>query len=343
MRHINIPIFIPHLGCPNDCVFYNQRKISGKAEFDIRSVEAELERATKTIDYDTSEVEIAFFGGSFTGIDRGDMIYLLNLAKRYIDMGKAQSIRLSTRPDYIDGEILGILKKYGVTDIELGLQSMSESVLSASKRGHTAEDARRACSMIKEWGFNLVGQMMIGLPESTLKDELYTADEIISMGCDGARIYPTVVFSETELCTMMQNGGYAPLTMQDAITRSAAVLEVFTECNIPVIRLGLCAADNLFVDGTIVGGAYHSAFGEMVYSELYYKKICEYIVSHSLGDSISGRDVTVYVPHGEVSKASGQKRANKVRLCREYGAREVKIVEYGNMKKYTVRVVCRDR
>ncbi|MBQ8248932.1 MAG: radical SAM protein [Clostridia bacterium] len=343
MRHINIPIFIPHMGCPNACVFCNQRKISGRTEFDIHSVESELERATKTIDYDTSEVEIAFFGGSFTGIDRGDMIYLLGLAKRYIDMGKAQSVRLSTRPDYIDGEILDILSEYGVTDIELGLQSMSDKVLLASKRGHTSEDARRACKLIKEHRFNLVGQMMIGLPESTLTDELYTAREIISMGCDAARIYPTVVFCETELCDMMQSGGYTPLTMQDAVKRSAEVLCIFAECDIPVIRLGLCAADNLFTEGTMVGGAYHSAFGELVYSELYYKKIQEYIASHGLSDKISGRDVTIYVPHGETSKASGQKRANKERLRREYGARDVKIIERDNMKKYTARVICPDR
>lgn len=340
MRHINIPIFIPHMGCPNNCVFCNQRKISGKTEFDIRSVEGELERATKTIDYANCEVEIAFFGGSFTGIDRGDMIYLLTLAKRYIDMGKAQSVRLSTRPDYIDSQILDILEKYGVTDIELGLQSMSDKVLLASKRGHTAEDARRACSLIKERGFSLAGQMMIGLPNSTLTDELYTAREIVAMGCDAARIYPTVVFCETELCDMMQKGEYVPLAMQDAVVRSAATLEVFTEHDIPVIRIGLCAADNLFAEGTMVGGAYHSAFGELVYSELYYKKICEYIEFHGLAGRMTGRDAVIYVPCGEISKVSGQKRTNKERLCREYGARDVKIIERDNMKKYTVEVIC---
>ena len=338
MRHINIPIFIPHLGCPNDCVFCNQRRISGKTDFDIHSVEDELMRATETVDYADSEVEIAFFGGSFTGIDRGDMLYLLGLAKRYIDNGKAQAIRLSTRPDYIDGEILDILKEYGVTDIELGLQSMSENVLFASKRGHNANAARDACSMIKERGFNLVGQMMIGLPKSTIEDEIYTAREIVSMGCDAARIYPTVVFCETELCNMMKNGVYLPLTMSDAVERSAAVLEVFVENGLPVIRLGLCAADNLFTEGTIVGGAYHSAFGELVYSALYYKRIKDYIESNGLTDAISGRDITVYVPCGEVSKASGQKRSNKERLKREYGVHGVKIAECDRLLKYEIKI-----
>ena len=338
MRHINIPIFIPHMGCPNDCVFCNQRRISGKKDFDIRTVHYELETAISTVDYDNCEVEIAFFGGSFTGIDRGDMLYLLGLAKGYVDAKKASSIRLSTRPDYIDGEILDILSAHGVTDIELGLQSMSDCVLSASKRGHTAECAKNACHMIKERGFNLVGQMMVGLPNSTLSDELLTAREIVSLGCDAARIYPTVVFCETELCDMMNRGEYIPLELSDAVNRSAEVLSVFADANIPVIRLGLCAADNLFEPGTIAGGAYHSAMGEMVYSELYYKKIREYIDDHGLTERISGKDITLYVPSGEVSKVSGQKRSNKLRLQNEYNVKSVKIIENPSLLWYNILI-----
>lgn len=333
MRHINIPIFIPHLGCPNACVFCNQRRISGKTEFDITSVEAELERAVSTIDYTVSEVEIAFFGGSFTGIDRGDMLYLLGIAKRYIEAGKAQSVRLSTRPDYIDGEILDILSAHCVTDIELGLQSMDDSVLAASKRGHTAECARRACRMIKRRGFNLVGQMMIGLPGSTAEKEEATAREIATMGCDAARIYPTVVFCETELCRMMERGEYIPLTEADAIERSARALEVFVSAGIPVIRLGLCAADNLFEEGTMVGGAYHSALGEMVYSELYYRRICDSIEKKQRKD---GDILRIYVPEGEVSKASGQKKYNKQRIMERYGVSDIRITEDSSLIPYSV-------
>lgn len=339
MRHVNVPVFIPHMGCRNACVFCNQRRISGKTHFDIHTVADELENELSTVDGDC-EAEIAFFGGSFTGIDRADMLYLLGLAKHYVDIGKVQSVRLSTRPDYIDSEILDILAAHCVTDIELGLQSMSDRVLSASKRGHDAECARKACRLICERGFNLVGQMMIGLPESTLRDEVETAKEIILLGCSAARIYPTVVFCETELAEMMHDGGYTPLTMTDAVKRSAAVLEIFSEADIPVIRLGLCAADNLFEEGTMVGGAYHSAFGEMVYSELYYRKICGYIESHGIAEKIAGRDVMLYVPRGEVSKASGQKRANKIRLCEDFGVRSVRIAECGDLQKYTVEIVC---
>jgi len=338
MRHINIPVFIPHLGCPNDCVFCNQRRISGKREFDITAVEAEIERAVATVDYTNSEVEIAFFGGSFTGIDRADMLYLLGIAKRYIDMGKAQAVRLSTRPDYIDGEILDILAAHGVTDIELGLQSMSNSVLAASKRGHSAECSRTACGLIKERGFSLVGQMMIGLPRSTVEDEIMTARELVSLGCDSARIYPTVVFCDTELSDMMGDT-YTPLTEREAVERSLEALEVFVQNGIPVIRLGLQSADNLFEEGAIVGGDYHSAIGELVYSELYFKRICEYIDGNFDVPEVRGRQIKIHVPKGEVSKASGQKRANKIRLTEKYGFAGIKICECEDLLKYSVRVI----
>lgn len=334
MRHINVPVFIPHMGCPNACVFCNQRRISGKTEFDIKSVEAELEGALSTIDYENSEVEIAFFGGSFTGIDRGDMLYLLGMAKKLIEAGKAQSVRLSTRPDYIDGEILDILSEHRVTDIELGLQSMDDGVLSLSKRGHTADCARRACRMIKERGFNLVGQMMIGLPGSTPEKEEATAREIVALGCDAARIYPTVVFCETELCHMMERGEYIPLDETDAVRRSARALEVFVSAGIPVIRLGLCAADNLFEEGTMVGGAYHSALGEMVYSELYYKRICESIDNNK---QKNGEILRIYVSPGEVSKASGQKKQNKLRISKRCGISDIRVTEDPSLTQYEVR------
>ena len=333
-RHINIPIFIPHLGCPNNCVFCNQRSISGHGDFDIGSVRGELERAVSTLDSD-ADVEIAFFGGSFTGIDRGEMIYLLSLAKEYIDSGAARSVRISTRPDYIDGEILDILEKYRVTDIELGLQSMDDRVLALSKRGHTSETARKACRMISERGFGLVGQMMIGLPGSDIASEVATAEEIASL-CGGARIYPTVVFDGTELCDMTSSGEYRPLTLDDAVIRSEAALNVFIRAGIPVLRLGLCASDNLSDPEKAVAGANHSAIGELVYGEHYMRVLREYIAEHRL--SLEGKRVTVCAPVGEVSKVSGQKRKNKLRLKGEYGALDVKVIEDPALGKYEVRI-----
>ena len=209
-KHANIPIFIPHLGCPNQCVFCNQRTISGVNKFDISRVSAQIDEALATVD-PSCEVEIAFFGGSFTGIDRELMISLLEIAYDYIKRGKVSSVRCSTRPDYISDDILNILKKYGVKTVELGLQSASDKVLLKSKRGHTAYDEERACKMIVNAGLDLVGQMMIGLPGSTLEDELQTARFIVKSGAKGARIYPTVVFYDTELCEMSRRGEYTPL------------------------------------------------------------------------------------------------------------------------------------
>ena len=243
-KHRNIPIFVPHLGCPNTCVFCNQRKISGCEKADFSSVSNEIEEALSTIP-DGTDVQIAFFGGSFTGIDRSDMIYLLETAKKFIDGGRVESIRLSTRPDYIDEEILDILSRYGVKTVELGIQSMDDAVLSASGRGHTAAQTEHACSLITSRGFELVGQMMTGLPSSTLEAELYTAKRICEMGATGARIYPTVVFKGTELHSMMERGEYESRELERVVDEGAAVLAVFIENGVSVIRVGLQSSELL--------------------------------------------------------------------------------------------------
>ena len=214
MRHINIPVFIPHLGCPNQCVFCNQRTISGVREFDPNSVRDIIDEALSTVTRDDF-VEIAFFGGSFTGIDRELMISLLDIAYSYVCDGRVTSIRCSTRPDYIDEEIIGILKKYRVCVVELGLQSTSDRVLEITKRNHSFADEARACKLIAESELKLVGQMMVGLPFGTEENERKTALDICRMGADGARIYPTVVFEETALEGLMRNGAYLPLTTEE--------------------------------------------------------------------------------------------------------------------------------
>ena len=271
-RHVNIPIFIPHLGCPNQCVFCNQRTITGKNEFRIEAVSETVECALRTIPEDT-ETEIAFFGGSFTGIDFNFMCELLKIAYSYIQSGRVSSIRCSTRPDYINEKILSTLKKYGVRVIELGLQSTSDKVLALTKRAHSFEAEERACKMVVDAGFELVGQMMIGLPGSTLELEEATARFIANVGAKGARIYPTVVFRGTELCEMTENGTYTPLSLEDAITRSARVFKIFRDAQIPVIRIGLCAAENLSAPNSYFAGPNHAALGELVENEFYYELI----------------------------------------------------------------------
>ena len=333
MRHVNIPIFIPHMGCPNMCVFCNQRSISGKLCFDMARVKNDIEETLSTVSCEDT-CEIAFFGGSFTGIDRGLMIELLALAQTYVDSGRVQSIRLSTRPDYISDEILTILSSYSVGTIELGLQSMDDTVLLATKRGHTAEQAVRACRMIKKAGFSLIGQMMIGLPHSSVDKEIKTAKKICELGADGARIYPTVVFYETELCEMMERGEYVALSNEEAVERTKEALRVFVENDVPCIRVGLCAGENLSDASHVAGGANHSAIGEMAMSAIYLDKICETLDGISEKNDV--QSVTIYCPRGETSKVVGQKRRNIEKINEKYGIKRVKVLEKNELLSYNI-------
>lgn len=338
MRHVNIPIFIPHLGCPNDCVFCNQRSISGHGDFDISTVHREIEEALSTVSAD-DECEIAFFGGSFTGIDRELMIALLDIAQQYID-GKGKrvnSIRLSTRPDYINGEILDILSRYSVKTIELGLQSMDDEVLLASRRGHDALAAERACRLIKERGFYLVGQMMIGLPKSDAEKEIETAEKICALSADAARVYPTVVFYDTELCFMAERGDYELLSNEEAVRRCAGVLDVFDRHGVPCIRVGLCSSDNLSDEDKVYGGANHAAIGELSMNELYFGRICEKLDMLESVD-FSQKTLTIYVGRGYVSKVVGQNKKNKVKLCQKYGFKAVKVLEKNDILGYNIDI-----
>lgn len=336
MKHANIPIFIPHLGCPNDCVFCNQRRISGKLSFDEKTVKSDIENALSTIDTEITETEIAYFGGSFTGIDRSLMIYLLGVAKEFCDRGLVSSVRVSTRPDYIDGEILAILGRYGVRTVELGIQSMSDSVLRACRRGHSTDDTRRACRMVTEAGFSLVGQMMIGLPGSSGEDETQTAEYIACSGADSARVYPTVVFRGTALCDMAQNGEYTPLDEQNAVERTKNVLDVFDRTGIRVIRVGLVANENLESDEAVFGGASQSAVGEMAMSALFLDRICARLDNTG---AYNGKILTVEAPAGSTSKAVGHRRRNAEYLRAKYGIKNLKVVENSALTGYNIRIV----
>ena len=329
-KHRNISIFIPHLGCPNMCVFCNQRSISGCQKFEKESVVSEIENALSTIPSDC-EVEIAYFGGSFTGIDRELMIYLLDVARSYVereDDGRARvdGIRMSTRPDYINDEIMDILSGYPIKTIELGLQSMSDEVLSLSRRGHTSADAENACRLIRERGIDLVGQMMIGLPGGSLENELATARKICDMGATGARIYPTVVFYDTELANMAERGEYRPIDLDDAVYRSKEVLKILLEHGVECIRIGLCASDNLFDEEKVMGGANHAALGELVIGELYFDEMQDLLSLY--GESAVGKNAVFSVPRGDMSKAIGQNRKNKQRLIEKFKLHSLTVKEH---------------
>ncbi len=336
MRHINIPIFIPHLGCPNACVFCNQKKISGSDGYMHTDAEAEIEAALSTVSPE-DEVELAFFGGSFTGIDRAEMLRLLALARGYRQESRIGGIRLSTRPDYIDSEITAILREFGVATVELGIQSMDDAVLAASGRGHSAADSERACSMLIEAGISVVGQMMIGLPASTVQTELYTAHRICDMGCTASRIYPTAVFARTELAAMTDRGEYKPLTLEDAVDRSAAALGVFLARDVKCIRIGLCEGEQLHDEDGIVAGISHSAVGELVMSRVMLKRVCAALDVYD-NASLEGKTIVITVGQGMTSRASGQKRCNKETILKKYHAKTIKIIENTAIMGYNIEI-----
>jgi len=314
-RHINIPIFIPHEGCPNDCVFCNQKTITGVDRKADRDIKTEIDIALSTYEGNANDAEIAFFGGSFTGIDRNVMIRLLDDAYTYVKNGRVKSIRLSTRPDYIDEEILEILKSRGVTHIELGIQSAKDEVLAASKRGHTFSDTEKACKLINDYGFVLGGQMMIGLPSSSKQDEIYTAKKIIELGCKETRIYPCVVFCKTELCEMAKRGVYTPLSIARAVKRSAAVYGVFKSSGVKILRIGLQSSENLSDEKEVFAGANHPALGELVIGEYNYLKLVDMLRKYSKNpDEIAGKTLIVACSAENISKVSGQHKTNKKRI-----------------------------
>ncbi len=268
----NIPIFIPHAGCKNDCAFCNQKSITGQIiPPSVSEAEKIIEENLRTL---TDEGHtIAFFGGSFTGIGESLMEEYLTLAQRYVDNKKIKGIRLSTRPDYIDEKILDILGKYSVTNIELGAQSLDEKVLFWSKRGHSAEDVKKAAELITKRGITLGLQMMIGLPKDTYEKSTATAKEFVALGAREVRIYPTVVLKNTLLAEMLEKGEYVPMDFEEAIDTAADCYSIFFENNVKVLRIGLQNSAELKENA--VGGYYHEAIGEKVYSRVIRRRATE--------------------------------------------------------------------
>ena len=307
MSHSNISVFVPHKGCPNDCSFCNQRAISGQT---VPATPNDVENAVKiAIEYnvDPKNTEIAFFGGSFTAIERDYMISLLTAAKHFLDTYNFKGIRISTRPDCINKDVLSTLKNYGVTAIELGAQSMCDDVLEANHRGHTADDVRKASALIKDYGFELGLQMMTGLYKSDFEKDEYTAHEIIKLKPHTVRIYPTVVLKNTLLGYLQEKGEYMAPNAEESAPFCAKLLQMFENEGIKVIKLGLHSSET--VESDMVGGAYHPAFRELCEGEIYLQKILE-----KLEKKDKNREHVIYVDKKVLSKAKGQQKRNEKAL-----------------------------
>ena len=299
MSHANLARFVPHLGCPHQCSFCNQRHITGCTTIpNAKTVHDAVKIATSSKNYITSNAEIAFFGGSFTVIDRNYMCELLEAACEHIKNKSVAGIRVSTRPDCIDESVLTLLKKYGVTSIELGAQSMCDRVLSANNRGHVAEDVVNASKLIKDFGFSLGLQMMTGLYKSSKEEDLYTADKIIELCPDTVRIYPTITLKDTYLERLYLSGDYVPPSLDDAVMLAAIIEDKFEKHSINVIRIGLHSIE----EDSYVAGPWHPAFRELCESFKYRIEFDTLLVS--------GKNYNIYVNPSDVSKTIGQNRSN---------------------------------
>lgn len=320
MKHANISLFVPHAGCPHQCSFCNQKTISGSV------TPLTAEQAVKTLTeaaqsgLSPENTEIAFFGGSFTAIERDYMISLLEAAHPFVANDTFCGIRVSTRPDAISADILEILKKYGVTSIELGAQSTDDTVLTLNNRGHSRADIFNAAGLIKKAGFSLGLQMMTGLYGDTPEKCVKTAEDIISMRPDTVRIYPTITLEGTYLAELYRKGTYTPQTLGEAVDLCAVLLKMFHDENITVIRLGLHSGGN--VDEGYVAGPYHPAFGELCDSKIYLEQAKDLLINkygeqHTDVCSLAKTPAPVlYVNDRETSKMIGQKRSNLAALAR---------------------------
>lgn len=267
--HAIIPIFIPHLGCPNDCVFCNQKKITARLMPPSREDMTDMiDRYLETIfGRGIETVEIAFYGGSFTGLPVDQQQVYLSAAKSYKDRGLIHKIHLSTRPDYISEEILSNLKYYGTDIIELGVQSFDEEVLRRSNRGHSRESVYAASRLIQSYDFELGLQLMIGLPGDTYDKAVSSAEEAVKIAPSIARLYPTVVIKDTELYEMYLRGDYEPLSMEEAVRITKDMYLILSNAGINVIRIGLKSTDLINENGETAGG-YHPAFRQLVEAEI---------------------------------------------------------------------------
>ena len=328
-----IPIFVPHLGCPNDCVFCNQKSISGQQKMITK------EDIIKTINFYLENIkdkeakkEVAFFGGSFTGIDVDKQEEFLQTAYKFIKDGKIDSIRVSTRPDYINKDILKRLKKYKVRTIELGVQSANDYILKQSHRGHTFEDVKKASKLIRWYGFNLGHQMMVGLPESTRLDEINTAKELIKLKPKMIRIYPVLVIHNTKLEKDYLEGKYKPLTVVQAVETCKEIVPLFRAKGIDIIRIGLQNTDEITdpsVKGSeVVAGPYHPAFRQLVEANLWYDDILKRIKEMNT----KVKRVKIIINPKDVNNVVGHKREN-IRKLKDVYELDLIIEQDEKMKK----------
>ena len=328
-----IPVFVPHRGCVHNCVFCDQKTISGQYEqVDDKYVDALIKKYLKTIN--STDIYVAFYGGSFTAIPLKTQNMLMDAVIPYIKKGIVKGIRLSTRPDYINKEILDNLKNHYVKIIELGVQSMDDDVLYKSERGHTPEDVIYASRLISEYGFELGLQMMIGLPGDNKAKDLYTASEIIKLRPSFVRIYPTLIIKGTKLESMYKEGQYAPLSVLDAVNILSDVMLLFDICDITVIRVGLQVTESINYNAAVVAGPFHPSIRQLAENEIFFGMMSLlYEDCHKHNKTAQFR-----VNDKDMSNAIGISKKNIERFYRKYGVKPEVIPDKSISKSYIALV-----
>ena len=306
-KHYIIPIFVPHRGCPHDCIFCNQKRITGQVN-NVTAEDAKLiiEKYLRTIKDKQANVEIAFFGGSFTGIPMDEQNSLLALANEYLYRGQIDYIRLSTRPDYINNIIVENLKKYNVKIVELGIQSMDKDVLSAANRGHSPEDVEEAIKLLKQEGFIVGAQLMVGLPKDNEEKALETAKKIVELKPHIARIYPVLVIKDTYLEKMYRYGTYKPLSIEQAVKISKKMLLMLEKSGIKVIRIGLQPTEEMRMGESVVAGPYHPSMRQLVETDIY-KDMIIYALKKIYEDN---KEIKIMANQKDFSSVIGQHKSN---------------------------------
>lgn len=330
-RHYIIPIFVPHEGCPHNCVFCNQNLITGNTQqMTISKAREIIDLNLKTIKRENSIVEISFYGGTFTAIDIEKQKMFLALAKEYKDNGLVDFIHMSTRPDYIDEAILENLKNYSTDIIELGIQSMDDEVLFKSGRGHSSKIVYKASKLIKEYGFVLGHQMMLGLPSDTFKKDFTTAEKIIEMKPDIARIYPALVIKDTLMQQLYLNNEYKPYTLKESIEISKYLFSMLTINKINVIRMGLQPTEDINVGKDIIAGPFHPAFKELVEGSL---------INDMLLDSIDGKEfslINVKINPKDISKLYANKKEFFISMKDKIKSSIIEVSQCSNVERGTI-------
>ena len=338
VKHYTIPVFTPEMACPFRCVFCNQQKISGHSGSpDFEEVTQTIRSYLKTFRQGEKRVEVGFFGGTFTGIPVEIQEGYLQAVQPFLASGQVHGIRLSTRPDYIDEEVLQRLRHYGVTTIELGAQSLDEEVLRLSRRGHTVRQVEEASALIHRFGFHLGLQMMIGLPGDTLEKALATAGKIIALGASNTRIYPTLVIKGTVLHRWYNEGKYRPLSLPEAVLWSKHLLLKFEQAGVRVIRLGLHPSEGLLTGDELVAGPFHPSFRELVLTEIWHDLLLPLTNEKETGTEF----LELEVPSGELNYAVGYGGKNKKWLLEYFAG--VKFREDPALSGRTYRKVFRKR